>query len=83
MIKDIETFMTLDSEREELKIIADTYAEFGEMAYDKAVMCYEDEDLIAYGVWMDLYETSVWYQDELNDDINKIKEKLRKIAGEA
>lgn len=83
MIKNIEMFMELDNQREEMEVIAKTYAEVGDIAHDKAVMCIEEEDLIAYGVWMDFVELCDWYLDELYTDMEKIKEKLLELVEEA
>lgn len=80
MIKDVEKFMELDSQYEEMKILIQTYSEIGDMAYDKAIMCLEQNDLISYGVWTDLVEMSNWYIEEINDDIERIKEQLQKLV---
>lgn len=49
MIKNIEEFMELDNLREELLATQETYQEVGDLAYSKAVMCIEEDNLIAYG----------------------------------
>lgn len=83
MIKNIEMFMELDSQREELAAIVAVHSELSDIAYSKVIECIERDDLIAYGTWMDVVETCQYYIDELNTEIDKIKEKLQEIAGEA
>ena len=84
MIKDIQKFMELDSQCEEMRKLIQTHSEVCDIAYGKALMCYEENDLIAYGVWMDLVETSNWYIEEINDHIEKIEEQLQELVdGEA
>lgn len=82
MIKDIEMFMELDSQYEEMRVVAETYAEVADVAYSKAAMCIEEGNPIAYGVWMDVVEMCNFYLDDVYGDIERIKEKLQDIVEE-
>ena len=83
MIKDMELFVELGKIREELEIVAKTYEEFGDIAYDKAVKCCDEENFVAYRVWMELVELCHFCLDETNKEIDEITEKRQGLIGEA
>ena len=83
MIKNIEKFMELDSLREEMKASQEAYQEVADSAYSKAAICGEEDNLIVYGVWMDVVEMCNWYLDIIYDDIKKIEEELQELVEEA
>lgn len=80
MITDTKMFMELNSQYEEMKVMAETYVEISDIAYKKAIECYEQNNLAAYKVWIDLIDICDVYLDDINTMADEISEKLQDIV---